>query len=370
MSSKRPFSSTARASGAVASSGLPPISLYIAASSSGKGRKFKPELSTFDYEPSNTDGLGLQKGRTIEEKRRGRPDSGQDSYFAARLGPNGTAIAFAVVDGVGGWADHGIDPADFSHGLCSHMANISLNTSDSALGPQELLTRAYAAVIMDPQIKAGGSTACVGVADTDGRVRIANLGDSGYVHLRRGTVHQLSDPQTHAFNTPYQLSLIPPHILRQTMIFGGPMLQDGPERADLSDHLLGHGDVLILASDGVWDNLDAQDVLKTVTKIMRDTGAWKIDKNEGYVVTDRIRDLVKQGQVESQKLRGTLQAVLAAEIVGKAKAASLNANRDGPFAKAVKNEFPYERWTGGKVDDISVLVLVPIADDAPVKAKL
>ncbi|RMZ78103.1 hypothetical protein DV737_g4064, partial [Chaetothyriales sp. CBS 132003] len=321
-------------------SAVPHLSLHIAASSSGKGRKFTPELSTFDYHASASDGLGLQKGRTIEEKR------------------------------LGGWVDHGIDPADFSHGLCSHMASISLQALDGTLGPRELLARAYAAVMSDPEIVGGGSTACVAVADTHGRMRVANLGDSGYVHLRLGTVHHYSDPQTHAFNTPYQLSLTPPDILRQTMIFGGVMLHDGPERADLSDHQLGHGDVVILATDGVWDNLDVQDVLKTVTRVMREAGAWKIDGRDGYAVADSIGDLVKQGRTRSQKLRGTLQAVLAAEIVGEAKAASLDTHRDGPFAKAVKKEFPYERWTGGKVDDIAVLVLVPVAGDEPVKAKL
>ncbi|RMZ89624.1 hypothetical protein DV736_g3160, partial [Chaetothyriales sp. CBS 134916] len=365
--SSRSLSSSARASQAMAGSAVSHISLHIAASSSGKGRKFTAELSTFDYHASDTDGLGLQKGRSIEEKRRARPDSGQDSYFAARLGPDGTATAFAIADGVGGWVDHGIDPADFSHGLCSHMANTSLQARDGTLGPRELLARAYSAIISDPEVVGGGSTACVGVADQHGRMRVANLGDSGYVHLRLGTVHHYSDPQTHAFNTPYQLSLTPPDILRQTMIFGGVMLHDGPERADLSDHMLGHGDVLILATDGVWDNLDAQDVLKTVTRVMRQAGAWKIDRSEGYVVTDKIGDLVKQGRVQSQRLCGTLQAVLAAEIVGEAKAASLDANREGPFAKAVKKEFPYERWTGGKVDDIAVLVLVPIAGDEPLK---
>ncbi len=359
--SSRHLSSSARSSPAGSSSAIPHISLHIAASSSGKGRNFKAEHNTHDFEASNNDGLGLQKGRNIEEKRRGRPDSGQDAYFAARVGPSHTSTAFAIADGVGGWTGHGIDPADFSHGLCSHMANISLQWSSSTkLSPKHLLGLGYNATSTDPEIVGGGTTACVVVADDDGRMQIANLGDSGWLQLRLGTVHHYSNPQTHAFNTPYQMSLTPPDILRRAHMFGGVPLNDAPDRADLADHMLRHGDVLVLATDGVWDNLDAQDVLKIVSRIMRDTGAWKLDQSEGYVVAEKIGEMVKRDQVQQPKMQGTLQAVLAAGIAGEAKTASIDQRRSGPFAKAVNKEYPNERWDGGKVDDIAVLVVVPI----------
>lgn len=365
------FHSTARSSSTAVSSAIPHISLHIAASSSGKGRKFRPEQNTYDWEASNTEALGLQKGGNIREKRAQRQDSGQDAYFVARVGHDSNTTAFAIADGVGGWTDHGIDPADFSHGLCSHMAKVAQSWSGGKLGPKELLNLGYQKTVNDPEIQAGGTTACVAVADEDGRMHVANLGDSGFLQLRLGTVHHYSNPQTHAFNTPYQMSLTPPEILAQARIFGGLPLNDKPDRADVADHMLRHGDVLVLATDGVWDNLDAQDVLKIVSKIMHEFGAWQRTQEQGYLVADRIRELVKREK--AQKKPGTLQAVIAAAIVGEAKTASEDQKRDGPFAKAVHKEYPYDPFHGGKVDDITVLVVIPVESSKAgeqVKAKL
>jgi protein phosphatase PTC7 len=357
---------------------IPHISLHIAASSSGKGRKFRPELSTYEYVRSDPHSLGVQRGSTQEEKRKSRPDSGQDAYFVTRIGGQSDAAAFAIADGVGGWTEHGVDPADFSHGLCGYMAETALAwRSNERLGPKHLLNAGYKKTIEDPEIKAGGTTACVAVAEGDGRMRIANLGDSGFLLLRLGTVHHYSNPQTHAFNTPYQMSLTPPDILAQATVFGGMPLNDKPERADLADHMLRHGDVLVLATDGVWDNLNSHDILTSVSTIMRSTGAWVRPDEEGYAVSPVISELVdlqkapgKHGlriseTVSAQKqvlplATGTLQSVLAAAIVGEAKTASLNQKRDGPFAKEMQKNFPFDPWHGGKVDDISVLVIVAV----------
>ncbi|KAJ9502419.1 Protein phosphatase 2C 7 [Exophiala xenobiotica] len=377
-SPRRAAAATANSTANTASSAIPHISLHIAASSSGKGRKFRPESSTFDYIPSNTDGLGHQQGSTIEEKKSRRPDSGQDAYFVARVGQDSDITAFGVADGVGGWTDHGIDPADFSHGLCSHMLETALSWSqEERLGPRQLLEIGYDKVKNDPAIRAGGTTACVAVSEPDGRMRIANLGDSGFLQLRLGTVHHYSNPQTHAFNTPYQLSMTPPEILAQAMIFGGMPLADEPEKADLADHMLRHGDVLVLGTDGVWDNLNSQDILSIVSKQMRRFGAWLRSPDQGYSISPMLPELVDRSLgPQKHKLPGTLQSVLAAAIVGEAKAASLSAKRDGPFAKEMQKHFPYDPWHGGKVDDIAVLVVIPVdqararEDKASLKPKL
>ena len=359
-------------------SAIPHISLYIAASSSGKGRKYRPELSTYEYIPSNDDGLGLQHGSTLDEKRKHRPDSGQDAYFVARVGQDSGTTAFAIADGVGGWTEHGVDPSDFSHGLCSYMAETALSwTGNERLSPKTLLEQGYQKTTQDPTIKAGGTTACVAVTDPDGRMRIANLGDSGFLQLRLGTVHHYSNPQTHAFNTPFQMSLTPPEILAQAMVFGGLPLNDKPDRADMADHMLRHGDVLVLATDGVWDNLNSQDLLSLVSQHMRTTGAWLRSEDQGYTISPilselvdihlapqkhhlQISDLVNASTQELPLATSTLQSLLAAAIVGKAKSASLNVKRDGPFAKEMQKQFPYDPWHGGKVDDISVLVIVAV----------
>lgn len=114
-----------------------------------------------------------------------RPGSGEDAFFASRVGADtntGGAIAFGVADGVGGWAEHRVDPAEVSHGLCTYMAEYALAVADrqqqALLKPKELLQKGYNAVLADKSIVAGGTTASVGVAQPDGRVELAK-----YIHI-------------------------------------------------------------------------------------------------------------------------------------------------------------------------------------------
>ena len=218
----------------------------------------------------------------------------------------------------------------------------------------------YQKTINDPEILAGGSTACIGVADDQGRMQIANLGDSGFLQLRLGAVHHYSNPQTHAFNTPYQLSIAPPHILAQAAIFGGTPLADQPDKAELADYMLHHGDVLILATDGVWDNLNSQDVLGVVSAQMRHYSAWKRTAAEGFAVSDKLAALTRPGGLGAGTTQQTLQGVIAAAVAGEAKIQSMNARRDGPFAREVHKHHPEDLYHGGKVDDICVVVLIPV----------
>ena len=56
----------------------------------------------------------------------------------------------------------------------------------------------------------GSCTACVLALNHDERrVYTANLGDSGYMVIRRGEVIERSEEQQHYFNSPYQLAVAP-----------------------------------------------------------------------------------------------------------------------------------------------------------------
>lgn len=297
------------------------------------------------------------------------------------------AVAFAVADGVGGWTESRVDPADFSHGLCGYMAQTALAWDESTdkLRPKQLLQAGYDQVVADPAIKAGGSTASVGVALPDGRVELANLGDSGSVLLRLAAVHHYSVPQTHGFNTPYQLSIIPPRMRAQASVFGGAFLEDFPRDAAVTNVRMQHGDVLILATDGVFDNLNNQDILKLVTSRMILTGAWTATPSYGVSVSDSLGALTIPGGLASSfpppsdpspsdagvndtstsslnRLGSiiTLQSLLAASIAGEAKLASVDFRRDGPFAKEAQRYYPGDYYRGGKVDDICALIIVAV----------
>jgi protein phosphatase PTC7 len=342
------------------SSSTTPLSFHVAASASGKGRRFRVDHNTHVYDPDKQDALGLQLGETRAQKRLNRPDSGQDAFFIAKLQPHSTA--FGIADGVGGWATSGVDPAEFSHGFCHYMAQTTLEWTHGRLTPRMLMEIGYQNIIDDPTVPAGGSTACVGIAGPDGALQIANLGDSGFLQLRLGAVHHYSNPQTHAFNTPYQLSIIPPKIIAQSILFGGMPLADLPEKAEISHGQLRHGDVLILATDGVWDNLNAQEVLNIVSSQMRSYGAWVDTGTQGLVASDQIAQLIRPTGLNEEKGQRTIQGVIAAAVAGEAKTASLNTRRDGPFAREVQKHYPEEGYRGGKVDDICVIALLAVED--------
>lgn len=92
------------------------------------------------------------------------------------------SVAFGVVDGVGGWTDIGVDPAEFAHRLCEYMSNEASNYNEakqktelhSAIDvPKYLLQQGYELVMEDNTVRAGGSTACIGLATASGVLHIA-----------------------------------------------------------------------------------------------------------------------------------------------------------------------------------------------------
>ncbi|KAI9888253.1 MAG: hypothetical protein M1814_000802 [Vezdaea aestivalis] len=329
------------------------LEFRIAASFSGKGRKFDSQKNVDDFRSLKPPAVRHRPGRAP------RPASGQDSFFVAEIA--GTKdVAFGVADGVGGWADSGVDPADFSHGFCQFMAHtVAHYSSEKRLKPREIMQLGYEKIVKDGSVKAGGSTACIAVARADGILEVANLGDSGFVQLRLNAVRYASDPQTHAFNTPFQLSIIPQKMLAQEAYFGGHRLHDMPRDSVVTNHTIKNGDVLVFASDGVWDNLSPQDILKIVSGRMRTLNAWKLE-NDAIVLGDGIFDLT---DFDTSKVQGidTLQSLLAASIAGEAKIASLDTKRNGPFAREVQKYYPGEGWHGGKPDDICVIVVLVIS---------
>ncbi|RDL38314.1 Protein serine phosphatase 2C [Venustampulla echinocandica] len=332
----------------------PKFTYGIAASFSAKDHKYNPNRNIFNFDPYN-------HIRARRKNKKTRPGSGQDAFFVSRVGET-SDVAFGVADGVGGWMNSGVDPADFSHGLCDYAAHAAYTHRpeewETPLNARSLMQRGYEDICNDETVRAGGSTACVAIARGTGQLEVANLGDSGFVQLRLNAVHDYSEPQTHAFNTPYQLSIVPKKILAQVAAFGGTQLCDFPKDANVSQHALRHGDVLVFATDGVWDNLSRHEILKIVSKIMIGANAWVHTENGIGVGTDLHNFTMPDDGKDATEDIPSLQSFLAVGITNEAKAASMNTKLDGPFAREVQREFPYEKWQGGKVDDICVVVAI------------
>jgi protein phosphatase PTC7 len=330
----------------------------IAASFIAKDRRYNPETNVFNFNPYN-------HIRARRKDKRTRPDSGQDAFFISRVGES-SDVALGVADGVGGWIDSGVDPADFAHGFCDYMAHAAYTYRPSRggapLNARSLMQRGYEEICKDESVRAGGSTACVAIAKGDGTLEVANLGDSGFVQLRLNAIHNSSEPQTHAFNTPYQLSIVPKKLMDQAAAFGGTRIGDFPRDANVSQHSLRHGDVLIFASDGVWDNLSSQDILRVVSRLMVGARAWEHTEG-GIRVGNSLSHFIMadDGKSGADKIP-SLQSFLAVGITGEAKAASVNTKVNGPFAREVLKYYPNENWRGGKVDDICVVVAIVVEE--------
>ncbi|KAJ4308269.1 Protein phosphatase 2C 7 [Neodidymelliopsis sp. IMI 364377] len=353
-------------------SGAAHFSYHVAASYSAKQDRFNAQQNLFTnplHDPTKRHDDWRECKESIDKRKRLR--SGQDALFYSQVGDTKTTT-FGVADGVGGWVESGLDPADFSHGLCEYMTcaarSFPHGFNTTSLHPKELLQVAYDEVTEDDTIEGGGSTACLAVAEPDGNVEVANLGDSGFMHLGLNAVRHFTQPQTHAFNTPYQLSKTPHRMLVQMAVFGGPStLSDLPKESSVTNHKVRHGDVLLFATDGVWDNLSPQDALGIVSKQMVNAGAW-VEKDGTIEVGQNLAQLVQadSGRKADSK---SLQAVVATAIAKEAKDTGLNTRRDGPFAKEVQKYYPGENWHGGKPDDIAAVIAI-VLEDSPTVSKL
>ena len=151
----------------------------IAAAFAGKYQHFDPRLDLYAYPPTSQSFL--------RDPRTGKPryNSGQDAFLVTHIGnassgsagaSRGRHMVFGVADGVGGWEDSGVDPADFSHGLCGYIEQRATQVAEeeqSATGPLELLQAGYDDLMADDSVRAGGSTAIVAVGRPDGVVEVA-----------------------------------------------------------------------------------------------------------------------------------------------------------------------------------------------------
>lgn len=121
----------------------------------------------------------------------------------------------------------------------------------------------------------------------------------------------------------------------------------------------------MFATDGVWDNLSTTDIMKIVSRQMNGFHAW-VAGEKGTTVSENLHELTREGGIPKHH-ENTLQTLLAVNIVGEAKAASMDTRRDGPFAKEVQRHYPQENYHGGKVDDICVVVAIVVEN---IKSKL
>lgn len=116
----------------------------------------------------------------------------------------------------------------------------------------------------------GSSTACVLILNREtSTVYTANIGDSGFMIIRKGEIVHKSDEQQHYFNTPFQLSLPPPGNANR-------VLSDSPDAADRNSFPVEDGDVIFVATDGVFDNVPKSLLLETLKGVQGEKDQVKL----------------------------------------------------------------------------------------------
>eukprot|EP00270_Netrium_digitus_P003069 TRINITY_DN1348_c0_g1_i3.p1 TRINITY_DN1348_c0_g1~~TRINITY_DN1348_c0_g1_i3.p1 ORF type:complete len:367 (-),score=97.07 TRINITY_DN1348_c0_g1_i3:41-1141(-) len=156
-----------------------------------------------------------------------------------------TAV-ICVADGVGGWADEGVDPALHSREFVGHIESALNMAHDQVVeNPRLLLHMAHSATAAE-----GAATAIVGVMDESGLLKVANLGDCGCRVVRRGQIVFASQPLQHFFDCPYQF---------------GSESSDTADKAKVYEVQLQAGDTLVMGSDGLFDNVFDRDLAAVVS---------------------------------------------------------------------------------------------------------
>jgi len=163
---------------------------------------------------------------------------GEDACFVLKQ-----SGAFGVFDGVGGWAEEGVDPAEYSEKFAEKAAE---SVMSGKRDPVAVMTDAHNATQV-----IGSCTACIAVLREGNVLNIANLGDAGAMVARDGSPLYTTPSQQHEFNLPYQLGWVKVYPEG-----------DRPAAAERAEVKIKSGDVLVLGSDGLWDNMPAAEVAK------------------------------------------------------------------------------------------------------------
>lgn len=158
----------------------------------------------------------------------------------------------------------------------------------------------------------GSSTACILSLNSLSDVLLAaNLGDSGFFVLHGNQVSFKTTPQQYGFNFPYQLAL-------------NTFVANRPEQAQGISLPVQPRDVIVIGTDGLWDNLFLEECVEVVTEC----------QNQGLSPEEIAKSLATHAQMRS-----------------------VDKDASSPFQESAEmNGLEYPN--GGKPDDITVIVSV------------
>jgi protein phosphatase PTC7 len=220
-------------------------------------------------------------------------EKGEDSYFTL---PH----SVGVFDGVGGWRSDGIDVSIFSQTLADasqeYIKNAYSPNDEQHIDLRMALT--YAKEVIREKDLTGSSTACMLSLNSKTReANVLNLGDSSMMVLRYDVkrehpIHFMMPFQVLDFNTPAQIGHISKALSKK---YEGSQW-NSPDDADSEIIDIEPNDVILLATDGLWDNVALDDITSVMERhfnplILKDLSQKSVFETEGTLFR-AVSDLV------------------------------------------------------------------------------
>ncbi|KAJ4808823.1 Protein phosphatase 2C [Rhynchospora pubera] len=228
---------------------------------------------------------------------------GEDAFFVS--GENGV---LAVADGVSGWAERNVNPALFSRQLMSHASNFFADEEINC-DPQILLRKSHEATT-----SVGSATVLFAMLEKNGTLKIANVGDCGLRIIRKGRVIFATCPQEHYFDCPYQIS----------SESNGQTYED----ATVCSIKLKEQDIIVMGSDGLFDNVFDREIITEISNFQDMTEAAK---GLAELASNHSRDFYFDSPFSAEARTRGFDVKWWEKLLGK-------------------------KLTGGKLDDITVIV--------------
>lgn len=267
-----------------------------------------------------------------------RATHGEDASFQ-------TSTAVGVFDGVGSWRRRRVNSGNYSRKLAQLVNTYLMRHRHAA--PHRALADAVSRNVLPGSCTA--TILSIYKNETFCALRGVNVGDGQLVVIRNGSVAFQTSPQQHTFNVPFQVSFSKRQDLLAAQHFEFQMMQ---------------GDIIVLATDGLWDNVFMSDIIEKTGTVMKRPSIVFESLTKGKIARTGVRNnsfVTREQLVEqSQKTRNNGEKL---QTIGRnlAHVACNNAHHKSfisPFAHKARRLG--KRFSGGKLDDITIAVAQPV----------